>query len=147
VTLETSLRPGPVADEDSAPFWEGTKRHELVLQRCEKCGEVRFPPMSRCPNCGSPSWYRETVEPLGTVYSWITVERPIGSVVTDEVPCTFVVVELRVGCRMVGRLDGGSVVAIGDAVTAVFADWSDWTEVRFQLDGASPNATTSGAPS
>jgi uncharacterized protein len=131
VALETSPRSGPVADEDSAPFWEGTRRHELVLQKCEKCGEVRFPPMPRCPNCGSPSWHHETVESRGTVYSWITVERPIGSVRADEVPCTFVVVELSVGCRMVGRLEGGTGITIGDDVAVVFTDWSDWSEVRF----------------
>jgi uncharacterized OB-fold protein len=124
-------------------FWEGTRRHELVLQKCETCGEIRFPPMPRCPNCGGPSWHHETVEPRGAVYSWITVERPIGSVAAEEVPCTFVVVELSVGSRMVGRLEAGTVVSIGDAVTAVFTDWSEWTEVRFRL----ADSTMPGAPS
>jgi uncharacterized OB-fold protein len=76
------------------------------------------------------------VDQRGTVYSWITVERPIGSIVGDEIPCTFVVVELDAGCRMVGRIAGKRQVSIGDRVSVVFVDWIGWSEVRFQLDSA-----------
>jgi uncharacterized OB-fold protein len=136
-TVSSSLRAAPIPDADSAPFWEGTRRHEFVLQKCENCEEVRFPPMPRCPNCGDPTWRHENVEPRGSVYSWITVERPIGSIAPEEVPCTFIVAELNAGCRMVGRLSEEAPVAIGDRVTAVFVDLSEWSEVRFRLEFAS----------
>ena len=38
-----------------APFWDALRRHELVVQRCDECGRLRFVPSERCRNCGSPS--------------------------------------------------------------------------------------------
>jgi hypothetical protein len=123
---------GPVIDEDSAVFWEGTRRHELRLERCRACGEVRFPPMPHCPNCGSSDASIEQADPVGRVYSWITIHRPMSGLQPDDLPCTFVVVDLAAGCRMVGRLTGAWEGTIGDPVAAVFVDHQDWSEMRFQ---------------
>jgi hypothetical protein len=125
---------GPVTDEDSANFWAGARRHELQLQRCRDCGQVRFPPMPRCPNCGSPDAASELAEPVGEVYSWITVHREMSGIQPDDLPCTFVVVDLTAGCRMVGRFAGSWTGAIGDPVVAVWVDHEDWTEIRFAAD-------------
>jgi uncharacterized OB-fold protein len=127
----TSALAGPITDEDSANFWAGTRRHELRLQRCRACGQVRFPPMPRCPNCGSPDAASELAEPAGAVYSWITVQREMSGIKPDELPCTFVVVDLTAGCRMVGRFAGLWAGRIGDPVVAVPLDHEDWTEIRF----------------
>jgi uncharacterized OB-fold protein len=126
-----ALLPSPVQDEDSAWFWEGTRHHGLWLQECRRCGEVRFPPMPRCSRCGSPDSAAQHVDPVGTVYSWITVHRPMSGLQATDIPCTFVVVALAVGCRMVGRVTGTWAGSIGDAVVGVFVDHQDWTEVRF----------------
>lgn len=139
--LAASVLAGPAADEDSAAFWAGTRDHELRLQRCRACGQVRFPPMPRCPNCGSPDFATELAEPAGEVYSWITVHRPMSGIQPDDLPCTFVVVDLAAGCRMVGRFAGSWAGAIGDPVVAAFADHEDWTEVRFAA--AEPGRVTS----
>jgi uncharacterized OB-fold protein len=127
----TSALAGPITDEDSANFWAGTRRHELRLQRCRACGQVRFPPMPRCPNCGSPDAASELAEPAGAVYSWITVHREMSGIKPDELPRTFVVVDLTAGCRMVGRFAGLWAGRIGDPVVAVPLDHEDWTEIRF----------------
>ena len=37
-------RPLPTPDPGTAPYWEGTRRHELRLPRCEDCGQVHFYP-------------------------------------------------------------------------------------------------------
>ena len=44
-------RPLPRINRLSRPFWEGAKRHELMLQRCVGCGRHRFPPSERCAEC------------------------------------------------------------------------------------------------
>jgi uncharacterized OB-fold protein len=44
-------RPLPVIDEDTKPFWDYCKQHELRVQKCLRCGELRYPPNSICPNC------------------------------------------------------------------------------------------------
>lgn len=130
--MSESLRHGPEPDEDSARFWQGVKDHELQLQECERCGEIRFPPMPSCPNCGSSLFHFTEICPKGKVYSWIRVYRSIGSLTNDEIPCTFVVVELDVGCRMIGRFDSELSIAIDQRVEVSYVEWPDWTEVRFQ---------------
>jgi uncharacterized OB-fold protein len=38
----------PVPDIDSFPFWEGPKRREVVILRCESCGYFVHPPSAGC---------------------------------------------------------------------------------------------------
>jgi len=66
----------------------------------------------------------------GTVYSWIEVHRPIGTIRPDEVPCTIATIELDEGFRLLGRLDIAKL-AIGTQVRAIFIDHPDWTELAF----------------
>ena len=34
----------PIADEDTLVFWEGCRRHRLLIQQCDDCHAFRFPP-------------------------------------------------------------------------------------------------------
>lgn len=139
--VPASRRPSPESDGDSTPFWEGTRNHELRLQQCRSCGEVRFPPMPRCLECGSTVWKLVVVSPLGHIYSWIRVERPLGGLYQEEIPCVFVVVQLDSRCRMVGHFEGEELVEIGSPVVAFFVDWANWTEVRFRIQELSQPQT------
>jgi uncharacterized OB-fold protein len=136
-TPSVDRRPAPREDEDSHSFWEGTRRHELRGQKCAACQEVRFPPMPQCGHCGSPEWTEVFLSPNGVIYSWIQVNRALGTLNDDDVPCVFATVELPEGCRMVARIDDVEGVAIGKSVVAQFVDWTTWTEVRFALAPAS----------
>src|SRR5690349_8912804 len=101
-----SSRPAPVADADSADFWEGLAAGEIRLQRCRACGAVRFPPLPGCPACGGDATETVVSSGRGRVYAWITVRRPVGTITADELPCTIATVELPEGPRLVGRLTG-----------------------------------------
>ncbi|MCY4658084.1 MAG: Zn-ribbon domain-containing OB-fold protein [Gammaproteobacteria bacterium] len=52
---EPELRPryAPKPTPETEHFWEGTRNHELLLQRCKDCGTVYFPPRAFCPTTGS----------------------------------------------------------------------------------------------
>ena len=121
----------PIPDEDSAPFWQGLREHQVLLQKCANCSEVRFPPMPGCPNCGSPESERITATGRGKVYSWIVVHRPLGTFTDADLPATIATVELAEGCRVLGRLHGAATPGIDLAVTADFVDHDDWTELAF----------------
>ena len=58
-----------------APFWDALRRHELVVQRCDQCGRLRFVPSERCRNCGSPSATWSPVSGDATVYTFSIVHR------------------------------------------------------------------------
>jgi uncharacterized OB-fold protein len=127
----TSARPGPIPDEDSAGFWEALRSHRLLLQKCANCEEVRFPPMPGCPHCGSAAFESLTVTGSGRIYSWITAHRPVGSLTEDELPCTIVTVEIEEGCRILGRLVASVPPEIDLAVHPHFIDHDGWTELAF----------------
>jgi uncharacterized OB-fold protein len=121
----------PRSDVDSAPFWAGLGVHRIVLQRCEADGRLRFPPMPSCPHCGTPGGTEVEVSGDARIYSWVAVHRALTPAQESQVPYTIATVELPEGVRMVGRLDGEP--GDGVAVSPVFVDHDDWTELRFEV--------------
>jgi uncharacterized OB-fold protein len=134
-TPSEDARPGPEIDEDSAPFWEGLRAHQVLLQKCANCDVVRFPPMPGCLSCGYPTAKSLRVSGAGRIYSWIVAHRPVGTLTADELPCTIVTVELDEGCRMLGRLDSGVVPTMDLRVAPRFVDREGWTELAFTVAG------------
>jgi len=71
-------RPLPnLAELDTRPFWEATKRHELRYQVCNACSGVVFYTRRHCPHCMSFDLRWERSKGEGTVYSY-TIIRQIG---------------------------------------------------------------------
>lgn len=121
-----SARPMPVADLDSAPWWEALRRRELLLQRCDDCGRHRWPPRAVCNDCGSLAWQWLPASGGGTVASWTVSHHAFGPGI--ETP--FVVVLVRLDDQddiyIPGYVDGpsdGAGLEIGARVTVGFADF------------------------
>jgi uncharacterized OB-fold protein/acyl dehydratase len=92
-------RPQPPRNQDNAFFWEGVDRHELLIQKCSSCGQLRHPPRPMCPNCQSLEW--ETVQSAGKgeVFSFIIPHYP--QVPMFEYPYVVAVVALEEGTRFI----------------------------------------------
>ncbi|MFJ2706156.1 bifunctional MaoC family dehydratase N-terminal/OB-fold nucleic acid binding domain-containing protein [Streptomyces sp. NPDC087428] len=104
-----SLRPRPVINRDNAGFWRGVSAHQLLIQRCDACGTLRFPWLPGCNDCGSSAW--ETVEASGegTVFSYVVMHHPpfpAFSTSEDAEPYAVALVELAEGVRMVSNVIG-----------------------------------------
>lgn len=94
-------KPVPVPDAVSRTYWEACRRHELILQRCARCGTFRFPPASMCSRCGSGDTEWSRASGTGKVYSWTVVVHPIPhEVYAQDVPYVVALVELDEGVRM-----------------------------------------------
>lgn len=104
--MATYQKPLPIVNEESRPFWEACKRHELVLQKCKDCGEIRFYPRALCGNCLSTSteWIRASGK--GTVYSFTVTYQNRGAGFRDELPYVLAYVELEEGIRMLTNIVG-----------------------------------------
>ena len=51
--MATPGRALPQPTPETQHFWDGTKANELLLQRCDECSKVYFPPRPFCPACAS----------------------------------------------------------------------------------------------
>ena len=135
--------PAPQASPDGldAPYWEGTRRHELLVQRCAQCQTYQWGPEWICHACRSFDLTWVPVEGRGRIYSWERVWHPVHPALREACPYMVVLVELpgAGNVRMVGNLLGDPMqtVPIGGAVEAVFEDHPDeqFTLVQWRTTG------------
>jgi uncharacterized OB-fold protein len=116
----TARRPRPAVNQDTAFFWEGVARGELLFQRCASCGTLRHPPRPACPSCRSLEWDTVASSGRGEVHSFVVYHYP--EVPPFEAPYTVVLVQLDEGVRVVSNVVGvdANDVDIGMRVEVVF---------------------------
>jgi uncharacterized OB-fold protein len=117
----TAEHPHPAPDEDTAPFWDGCRSHQLMLQRCAGCDSWRFPPRPRCPSCLSSAFTWEAASGDGVIASYTICHPPVLPAFADRVPYDVIVVELAEGPFLVSNLVEGSP-SVGAPVTVTFID-------------------------
>jgi uncharacterized protein len=101
-----------------APFWAGLSEGCLVLQRCQRCGYVRWPSAEICPECLSPDVSWNSLSGLGTIWSYAVYHRSFQPEIAHRIPYTVAVVRLEEGPLFVGQVVNPEAgCAIGGAVT------------------------------
>lgn len=126
--METEYaKPLPTITLDSQPFWDGLKRHELMIQRCRNCGTYRHYPRPMCSKCHSFDSEFVKVSGKGKVYSWTVAHHPYDFRFSDEVPYAIVIAELDEGVRMMGTMvdTKPEELKFGMPVEVVFEDATD----------------------
>lgn len=92
-------RPHPTPETQH--FWDGARRGELLLQRCDECGKPYFPPRPFCPVCASSSVSVFRASGRGRLYSYNINHRPAPGFTP---PYAIAVVELDEGPRMMTNI-------------------------------------------
>ena len=130
--------PLPEADARTAPFWDAAKRHEFMVQSCDDCGTLRFPPSANCPRCASELTTWKRVSGRGTIFSYIIVHQAMIPVFQECVPYNVVQVALDEDPKVI--VTGNAVgvanedIHVGMPVEALFDDvTADDTIVRWKL--------------
>lgn len=130
--------------ELTAPFWAGTKRHELWLQNCKPCSKFIFYPREACPECWAHGddlvWTKASG--MGRVHSYTVVYQPAHPAFGEFMPQAQVLIELDEGVRMVGNMvdvtseefrADPAVLPVNQRVEAVFEDVTpDWTLIKWR---------------
>ena len=120
-----STRLVPSMTPDTQFFWDGVKGHQLLIQRCTECGELRHPPRPMCPACNAWSW--DTIESSGrgVVFSFVMPHHP--EYPWFEYPYIVVLVDLEEGVRLVSNLCGiaPDEVSIGMRVEVFYEHFDD----------------------
>jgi uncharacterized OB-fold protein len=119
------------------PFWDGTRRHELMVQCCNSCGTFQWGPEDICHKCHSfdLGWHR--VSGRGRLYSWVRCWNPVHPALKGACPYIVAVVELPDAhhVRMVGNLLGDPMQnpPFDCEVEAVFEDHPNATLVQWRV--------------
>ena len=130
--------PLPAITDDTRPFWDACRRHQLVIQRCTGCGSFRHLPTPVCWKCRSFAHEWVPVSGRGTVFTHAVVHRAFLPELAAHVPYTVVVVTLddAPGVRLVSNLVGATPgeVRVGLPVEVLFDDVAaDVTVPRFRV--------------
>lgn len=129
-------QPAPTRDGLDREFWEATRRHELIVQRCKDCKAFQFGPEWICHKCNSTEMGWSRVAGRGRIYSWERVWHPVHPALKAACPYLIVLVELpdANNVRMVGNLlgDPRQEMRIGAEVEAVFEDREQATLVQWR---------------
>ena len=134
--MSTYNKPLPVFTPESLPFWEGCRRHELLLQRCARCGSFRLPPSVLCPECWDTDAEWTRVSGLGKIYSYVVYHRVYHPGWVDELPYVVALVELAEGPRLFSNIVGADPkkMSCEMPVTVVFEDATpDLTLPKFRI--------------
>jgi uncharacterized OB-fold protein len=93
--MVTAQRPLPDLDRaDTQPYWEATRRHRLVLPRCQDCQGWIWYPQTVCHFCNSWNLAWEPVAGNGTIYSFVVVRHGLHPWFANRLPFTTALVEL-----------------------------------------------------
>ncbi len=123
---EKPMKSWPERTPETAAYWAGCARHELLIQRCLVCGLHQFYPRLLCTACSARTleWVRAAGR--GVIKSFTIVRRAVSEAYAPDVPYVVALIELEEGPTMMSNVVGCDVgeVRIGLPVQVVFDDWS-----------------------
>jgi uncharacterized OB-fold protein len=93
-------------EPDTQPFWDATKRSELIYQQCSTCAEVVFYPRGVCTSCGSSDLTWKTSKGEGTVYTYSVVRQNRNPAFADLGAYALAYIDLDEGFRMLSNVVG-----------------------------------------
>ncbi|MEO3760175.1 OB-fold domain-containing protein [Mycobacterium sp. B14F4] len=130
----------PAPDDVSHFFWAAAAESRLVLQRCNNCEKLQYPPEVCCVHCQADDFDHVDTTGRGVIYSYAIVDRPLHAGFVDALPYIVVFVELddQPGLKMITNLVGvapETELRCGMPVEVVFENRGGITMPQFRLMG------------
>lgn len=115
-------KPLPEITDANRPFWDGLRAGQLLLQKCDRCGHVRYPISHVCPECLEAGHEWVPMSGRGEVFSYVVFHQVYNKAFADDVPYNVALVQLDEGPRMFSNVVGvpNDEVAVGTRVRLVF---------------------------
>ena len=115
-------RPTP----ETEAYWDGCRKHELLLQRCTECSEFQFYPRILCTSCSSDKLEWVKANGQGKILTFTVVRRPVSEAYAADIPYVVALIELDEGPTMMSNVVecNPEALKIGDPVRVLFEDWS-----------------------
>jgi uncharacterized OB-fold protein len=123
----TIAPPEVVHDPCATFFWDAARRHELHIQRCQRCRAWLHLPRPVCRSCGSFDLQGEPVSGRAKLYSFTTTHKVFHPFFADRVPYTLATVELvdQPGLHLLTRLVDVASPEIGMTLGVTFEALTD----------------------
>ena len=117
--------PMPVPTPVTQPFWDATKEHRLLLQKCAN-GHVFYYARTHCPECLSNELQWVAASGKGKLYSYTVARRAQGPEFAEDVPYIIAAITLDEGPRMTSLLVDADPdnVKMDGSVEVVWDDYS-----------------------
>lgn len=109
-TERPGRRPRPIATKDTACYFEGLERGELLIQRCGSCGRLRHPPQPVCAACGSFELDTVVASGRGVLHSYVVAHHP--KMPGFDYPLVIGTIELEEGTRLIAEVQGVDPAAV-----------------------------------
>ena len=132
-------KPVPAITPDMREFFDGARASRLMVQKCDSCGTLRFPPHDLCSKCNSTLSRWVPVSGRGEVFSFNIMHQLYHPGFASEVPYAVVVVELEEGCKFISNLLGVKPhdIRCGMPVEVTFEKLNDEVSIpKFRLRAA-----------
>lgn len=131
-TVDRTRRPLPKSTPETDHFWEGTRNGKLLVQRCDACRELYFPPRPFCPACSCHDVTVEEMSGRATLYSYMINHGRHPGI---ESPYSIAVVRLDEGVRMMSNIvncaQTPEALEIDMALEVVFESFTDEVTLPF----------------
>jgi uncharacterized protein len=85
-------------------FRAGLKAGDLLIQKCEECGQLMLYPRHRCIACGSDALGWQKASGRGSLHSFTVVRAVPPAGFDDELPYGLGIVKLDEGVQLLARL-------------------------------------------
>jgi uncharacterized protein len=94
------LKPLPQPTALSTPFWEGARKNQIRVQKCQTCGHSQHPPRPLCGECWSDDLQWIACGGKGSVFSYTVCHWPTIASFKGDAPYIIAIVELPEGVRL-----------------------------------------------
>lgn len=129
-------RPLPEINDINRPYWDAAGRGELLLPKCNACGELFFPPRSWCPHCYAKNAVWVPVSGLASVVSFSKLYIAPFDGYAAEFPYVLATVKLAEGPQMMANIVNcdPEAVRVGAALRVTFERRSEAIKIpQFEL--------------
>jgi len=125
--MASQTKPVPGITPDLREFFEGARRGQLMVQKCDGCGALDFPGRTLCSQCLGTTGQWVPVSGRGEIFSYNIMHQVYHPGFATEVPYAVVVVKLEEGPKFVSNLIGIKPhdIRIGMPVEVTFEKMSD----------------------
>jgi uncharacterized OB-fold protein len=118
--------PIPEITTTSKPFWDGAKKHQLMVYKCLNCGAC-YSPLTDCMCCNKPEMEWIPASGKGKIYTFITYHTAYNLKWKNHVPYNVAWIELDEGPIMMSNVVGckNEDIYINMPVKVIFDDIND----------------------